>query len=61
MAYASSFRLSDAECRRILRDVLDGTKGWRDVALSNNVPMKELSRFAEALDGLRSQLEHLAD
>lgn len=60
MAYARSFRLSDAECRRILLDVLEGTRGWREVALSNNVPAAELSRFAEALGGLRAPMEVLA-
>ncbi|WP_152360330.1 type II toxin-antitoxin system HipA family toxin [Microlunatus speluncae] len=61
MAYARTFRLSDAESRAILRAVLEGTKGWREVALSNNVPATELPRFVQTFDGLREPLKRLAD
>jgi serine/threonine-protein kinase HipA len=61
MAYAGSFRLPDSESRRVLREVLDGIRGWREVALGNGVSPGELPRFEGALDGIRSQLEQLAD
>lgn len=59
MAYAASFRVTDALSRRILREVLDGITGWREVAVGNGVPTAELSRFAAALEGLRAPLERL--
>ncbi|GAA1707217.1 HipA domain-containing protein [Fodinicola feengrottensis] len=61
LANAESFRLSDAESRRVLREVLDGTAGWREVAVGNGVPKAELPRFEQALEGLRAQMDQLAD
>lgn len=61
MAGAEFFRLGEAESRRILREVLDGTAGWREVAISNGVRTAELSRFDDALNGLRARLELLSN
>ncbi|TCC35181.1 HipA domain-containing protein [Kribbella sindirgiensis] len=60
MSYADSFRLTTGDARRILRDVLEGTAGWKEVALSNSVPAHELPRFEEAFEGLRGQMAGLA-
>ncbi|HEY3509430.1 type II toxin-antitoxin system HipA family toxin [Kribbella sp. NPDC051137] len=61
MTYADSFRVTTAEARRILRDILDGTAAWKEVALSNGVPSRELPRFEEAMEGLREPMKTLAD
>jgi serine/threonine-protein kinase HipA len=59
MSYVGSFRLDAEEARRILRDVLDGTAAWKDVARGNGVPEGELTRFEGALDGLREPMTRL--
>ncbi|MFG1911778.1 type II toxin-antitoxin system HipA family toxin [Kribbella sp. NPDC048928] len=60
MSYADSFRLTPNEACRVLRDVLDGTAAWREVAMSNGVPGREVPRFEDALEGVRETMTGLA-
>lgn len=60
MTYADSFRVTAADAKQILREVLDATSDWRHVATSNGVAASELPRFAGTFEGLRGPLERLA-
>ncbi len=60
MAYADSFRVGAGDAKEIIREVLDATVDWRQVATSNGVSAAELPRFVEAFEGLRGALDHLA-
>lgn len=59
MTYADSFRVSAADAKRILGNVLDATSDWRRVASDNGVAASELPRFTDTFEGLRDQLERL--
>lgn len=60
MTYAGSFRITPADGRQIIRDVLDSTADWRRVATGNGVMKSELSRFEDAFEGCRKPLGELA-
>ncbi|MFC9690311.1 type II toxin-antitoxin system HipA family toxin [Kribbella sp. NPDC056951] len=60
MTYAESFRVTPADARQIIREVLDATADWQRVATGNGVPKRELSRFQEAFEAARSPLSELA-
>ncbi|WP_020385579.1 type II toxin-antitoxin system HipA family toxin [Kribbella catacumbae] len=59
-AYASSFRVGVGDAKEIVREVLDATSEWRQVATGNGVSPGELPRFVAAFDGMRERLERLA-
>lgn len=60
MAFADSFRVTGADARQILREVLVATADWKLVATGNGVPASELSRFTDSFEGMREGLERLA-
>lgn len=60
MAYASTFRCTDQRARDILSDVIDATRGWREVAASNGIPQSQINTFARTLDPIRSLAETAA-
>jgi serine/threonine-protein kinase HipA len=60
MTYAGSFRVTAADAKQILREVLDATSDWKRVATNNGVAAGELSRFTDTFEGLRLPLERLA-
>lgn len=60
MTYAESFRVTPADTRQVIREVLDATADWQRVATGNGVPKRELSRFHEAFEGARRPLSELA-
>lgn len=60
MAAAPTFRLSQAEARRSIAEVLDIVRGWRAVALSFGIPQGELQRFAPVLDDAQDRLQAIA-
>jgi len=49
-ASAEHFRLSPVRADTVLREVLDGTQNWSEVARANNVKESEIKRFTPALD-----------
>jgi serine/threonine-protein kinase HipA len=59
MAYTDSFRVTAADAKQILREVLDATSDWQRVATDNGVATSELPRFTDTFEGLRGPLERL--
>jgi serine/threonine-protein kinase HipA len=60
MTYAGSFRVAAEDAPKIVREVLDATSGWRQVATDNGISPGGLARFADAFEGMREPLERLA-
>ena len=59
MTYTDAFRVTAADAKQILREVLDATSDWQRVATNNGVAASELSRFTDTFEGLRGLLERL--
>jgi serine/threonine-protein kinase HipA len=60
MAYASAFRLGDQQARDVLREVIDATQHWREVAAGNGVTESDANHFAHAFDTVRSVAQDAA-
>jgi serine/threonine-protein kinase HipA len=54
MASAAAFGLSDEQATQILGQVFAATEDWRQAAASNGIAERELTRMADAFDGLRA-------
>jgi serine/threonine-protein kinase HipA len=59
LAYAGSFRVRADDARAIVREVVDATSHWRQVAAGNGVPAAELSRFTDVFESQRDRLGRL--
>jgi len=53
MSTAATFGLADRLARQILGEVAAATADWRQVAIGNGIPERELGLMADAFDGLR--------
>lgn len=56
MASAAAFGLSHEQARQILGQVFAATEDWRQAAASNGIAERELTRMADAFDGLRADV-----
>jgi serine/threonine-protein kinase HipA len=56
MASAATFGLGDEQAAQTLGEVVAATQNWRHVATSNGIAERELSRMADAFDGLRADV-----
>lgn len=56
IAYTETFDLTRVDANQNLREVLDATASWRQVAAKNGIPESEQGRFAGAFDGIREEL-----
>lgn len=56
MASVAAFGLSDEQARQILGQVFAATEDWRQAAASNGIAERELTRMADAFDGLRADV-----
>lgn len=59
ITYAESFRVTPVAARQIIRDVLDATADWQQVASGNGISKRDFPRFEEAFEGLRKPLSDL--
>ncbi|WP_405061434.1 type II toxin-antitoxin system HipA family toxin [Kribbella sp. NBC_01505] len=59
ITYAGSFRVTTADARQIIRDVLDATADWQRVATGNGIAKSQLPRFHDAFEGVRKPLGEL--
>lgn len=54
MASAATFGLNEERATTVLREVMAATADWRQVAAGNGIPEREIARFEDPFDGLRS-------
>jgi serine/threonine-protein kinase HipA len=52
-AAAASFGLDHRQAGQVLEEVFEATTAWRQVAVGNGIPERELNRMSDAFDGLR--------
>ena len=52
----AAYGLSDEQATQILGQVFAATEDWRQAAASNGIAERELTRMADAFDGLRADV-----